>query len=219
MRPSLNQLAAKIYTKVPMDFIGIPAVTLAFLVVAVSPGPANIATATLAMRLGRKTAMVFGAGLAVGLAFWGVIAATGMGALLQGSVYALSVMKVAGAVYLLYLAFRSSRAAIYGKTGAERLKEDGGRWFRRGLLLNLSNPKAVLAWMAALSMGNGGHEMAAATLVCMLVGLANYMLYALAFSLPGAMAGYRRFSRAVEGAVAGLFAVAGFGLLRSAFSR
>ena len=202
-----------------MDLFGILAIAFGFLVVAVSPGPANIATATLAMRSGRRPAMVFGTGLALGLAFWGVVAATGMGALLQSSAYALSVVKVLGAAYLLYLAVQSARAAIRGQDGAENISNGGGQWFRRGLILNLSNPKAVLAWMALLSMGTERHDMVVATLLCMLVGLANYLFYAFVFSLPGTMSIYRRFSRAVEGAVAGLFAMAGFGLLRSAFSR
>lgn len=204
-----------------IEFSGIPSIALAFLIVAISPGPANIATATLAMRSGRRTAMVFGAGLAAGLAFWGAIAATGMGALLQGSVYFLTVLKIVGGAYLLYLALHSARTAARGKVDAELLEGTGGRWFRRGLLLNLSNPKAVLAWMAVLSVGatNDGHTMVTATLVCMAIGLANYMFYAFAFSRSGAMSAYQRFSRVIEGAMAGLFAVAGFGLLRSAFSR
>ena len=55
------------------------------------------------------------------LAFWGVVAATGMGALLQSSAYALSVVKVLGAAYLLYLAVQSARAAIRGQDGAENI--------------------------------------------------------------------------------------------------
>ncbi|WP_180900964.1 LysE family translocator [Martelella soudanensis] len=195
-------------------------IALAFLVVAVSPGPANIATATLSMRYGRGVGVRFGLGLATGLAFWGVVAATGMGALLQGSIYFLTALKIVGGLYLLWLAIQSARSAVRG--GQETTAGNAaGRWFRRGLLLNLSNPKAVLAWMAALSMGAeaGGHMVVSATALCMLIGLANYMFYALIFSLSGAMAAYRRLKRLLEGAVAGLFAMAGFSLLRSAFTR
>ena len=195
-------------------------IALAFLIIAVSPGPANIATATLSMRYGRGVGLRFGLGLAAGLAFWGIVAATGMGALLQGSIYFLTALKVFGGLYLLWLAVQSARSAVrHGKEAAEG--NAAGRWFRRGLLLNLSNPKAVLAWMAALSMGaeSGGHMVATATALCMLIGLANYMFYAVVFSLGGAMMAYQRLKRLLDGAVAGLFAMAGFGLLRSAFTR
>ena len=93
----------------------------------------------------------------------------------------------------------------------------------RGLILNLSNPKAVVAWMAALSMGLGSGDnvtiVVTATLVCMALGFVNCAGYALMFSISGVMAGYRRLRKWIDGAAAGLFAVAGFGLLRSAFSR
>jgi threonine/homoserine/homoserine lactone efflux protein len=87
----------------------------------------------------------------------------------------------------------------------------------------MSNPKAVVAWMAALSMGLGqeteAQAVATATVMCMGLGFVNYAGYALTFSLPGFMAGYRRLRRWIDGAVAGLFALAGFGLIRSALTR
>ncbi len=77
----------------------------------------------------------------------------------------------------------------------------------RGVVLNLSNPKAVIAWIAALSMGLevGGDvsHVIAATAICIALGFVNYALYAMAFSVPGVMAGYRRFNRWIEGIVAG----------------
>lgn len=197
-------------------------VALAFVVVTVSPGPANIALAMAAMHAGRRTGLLFGAGLALGLAFWGLVAATGLGALLQTSASFLLVLKVAGGLYLLWLALQSGRSAMR-RPAHEAAPPTDGRWFARGLVLNLANPKAVVAWMAALSVGLGAGDgpltLVTATVMCMAIGLANYVAYALVFSLPGAMASYRRMRRAVDGAVAGLFAAAGFGLLRSAFSR
>ena len=47
------------------------AIALAFFIVTVSPGPANIAVATVAMSSGRRGGLLFGLGLSVGLAFWG----------------------------------------------------------------------------------------------------------------------------------------------------
>ncbi|XWN33215.1 MAG: LysE family translocator [Devosia sp.] len=203
-------------------FENLIAVALAFFVVTVSPGPANIAVATVAMSAGRRRGLLFGAGLSCGLAFWGVIAATGMGTVLQASETALIALKVLGGLYLLWLAIQSGRSALKPSTAAPVCVSDG-RWFVRGLVLNLSNPKAVVAWMAALSMGlgvgDGGAHVIAATLVCFALGFANYAGYAMAFSLSGFMAGYQRLRRWIDGAVAALFAAAGFGLIRSAISR
>lgn len=204
------------------DIDNLLAVTLAFLIVTVSPGPANLATATVAMRSGRRDSLLFGAGLSGGLAFWGVIAATGMGTVLRGSEILLIGLKILGGLYLLWLGFQSARAAMQGDESKPVAPREG-RWFLRGLALNLSNPKAVFAWMAALSMGMGsGAEsgfVVTATAICMGVGFANYALYALVFSLPGVMAGYRRCSRWINGTVAGLFAWAGLSLMHSALTR
>lgn len=197
-------------------------VVLAFSVVTVSPGPANVATATVAMRFGRRRSLSFAFGLACGLAFWGGVAATGLGAVLQGSVYLLVALKLLGGAYLLWLALQSGRAALLGIVAGKQVP-GGNRWFRRGLALNLSTPKAVIAWIAALSMGlqagGGSAHVIVATAICMALGCVNYAAYALAFSMPGVMTGYRRFSRWIEGAVAGLLATAGFGLIRSALAR
>ncbi|WP_170333718.1 LysE family translocator [Ruegeria arenilitoris] len=195
---------------------------MAFFIVAVSPGPANISNAAVAMSFGRKTSLIYGAGLSCGLVFWGLVAASGMGAVLQGSVYVLMALKVLGGLYLFWLALQSGRSAAQSEAD-EMALPDKGRWFWRGLVLNLSNPKSVIAWMAALSMGLGPDDgvvsVAAATLVCMAAGFANNALYSIIFSVSGMMAGYRRFRRWIDGFVAGLFAVAGLGLIKSAFSR
>ena len=54
-----------------MDFYSLITVGLAFFVVAVSPGPANLSNATLAMSRGRKTSLVYAAGLSTVVGFLG----------------------------------------------------------------------------------------------------------------------------------------------------
>ena len=205
-----------------IDLAGIASIALAFLVVTVSPGPANIAVATISMSAGRKAGLAFGLGLSCGLAFWGLVAATGMGAVLQSTPPVLIAMKLFGGAYLLWLAWHSACSAT--RSGTLPSSEAAqGRWFRQGLVLNLSNPKAVVAWMAALSMGLGESTatgmLPLATALCITIGFANYAAHAAAFSLPGFMRGYQRARRWVDGAVSALFAAAGIGLLRSAFTR
>ncbi len=202
-----------------MDLTGI---LLAFFIVTASPGPANLAVAAVSMGEGRKKGLLFGLGLALGLAFWGIIAATGMGAVLRSSEVALFALKIFGGLYLLWLALASGRSALRHEAVVEK-RQGGKNLFVQGLLLNLLNPKAVVAWMAALSMGMGiGNSMVdlvLATGLCMLIGLLNYTAHALAFSIKSFMNLYKRARKWIEGAVAALFAVAGFSLLRSAITR
>lgn len=205
-----------------IDIATLFAVAVAFWVIAASPGPANISNAAIAMRYGRRASVVYGLGLSVALVFWGILAATGMGAVLQASAWLLAVLKVLGGAYLLWLAWHSGRSAL--RPDAVKDVEIGaGRWFWRGVILNLSNPKSVIAWMAALSMGLNPEDGVAAvgvtTLVCVVVAFGNNLTYSLVFSMGGMMAIYRRARRWIEGASAALFATGGLALIRSAVSK
>jgi len=210
-----------------VDWTGLAAIFAAFFIVAASPGPATLAVSAVSAASGRKSGMNFGAGLALGLSFWGVVAATGLGAALQASSQFLVALKVGGGLYLIWLAFGSGRSAIF--TSSEKPKFDSPTserekaFFARGLALNLFNPKAVVAWMAALSVGLGGDDsvvsVGLATLGCALIGFLTYAAYAAAFSLSAIRRGYEKFRRGVDGMVAALFAIAGVALIRSALTR
>lgn len=209
------------------EWTGLVAIFAAFFGVAVSPGPATLAVTTVSAASGRRSGMRFGAGLGLGLAFWGIVAATGLGAVLQTTRHLLAALKVAGGLYLLWLAYGSARSAMRGNEASSPRGEGTppaeGRWFIRGLVLNLSNPKAVVAWMAALSVGLGADDglgsVAIATSGCMVIGFAIYAAYAAAFSSATVMRGYAGARHWIDGIVATLFALAGFALLRSAFAR
>ncbi|QIE46963.1 LysE family translocator [Pseudohalocynthiibacter aestuariivivens] len=198
------------------------AVGAAFWLVASSPGPANLSNAAIAMRYGRGPSVIYGLGLSVALAFWGILAATGMGAILQASATALLVLKLLGGLYLLSLAWSSARSAANSEQ-TEPKAIPAGCWFWRGIALNLSNPKSVIAWMAALSVGldpsAGVWSVVLTTSVCVVVAFFNNLTYSLVFSMGGMMAVYRRFRRWVDGVTAVLFSLAGFALIRSAFTR
>lgn len=199
--------------------IFLPALS-AFAVLAVSPGPANLAVASVAMSRGRVAGMRFGLGLGVGLLFWGVLAALGLGAILQMTGWVLMALKVAGGLYLLWLAIRAFNEAR-SSDETESVGRPAERLFRAGLLLNLSNPKAIFAWMATLALGSGAGPAGPAlmTVLCGMIGFANYFGWALFFSTPAMMQAYRRARRGINGAVALLLGAAGFGLLRSAVDR
>ncbi|MDX1810271.1 MAG: LysE family translocator [Sulfurospirillaceae bacterium] len=194
----------------------------AFFVIAVSPGPATISNATIAMNYGRSASLRYSSGLSLGLIFWGMIAASGMGVVLQGSLYVLMILKILGGLYLFWLAFSSARSARRKEAEDIRVLKDH-RWFLRGLLLNMSNPKSVIAWMAALSIGINLHDdiytLVITVAVCILVGFVTNAMYSVVFSIQGMMTWYRSFRRRIEAVTSGIFALAGFGLIRSAFTR
>lgn len=209
-----------------IDILSLITIGFAFFIVAVSPGPANISNATVAMSRGRKVSLVYGAGLSTGLFLWGIVAASGMGVILQGSIYMLMLLKIIGGLYLLWLAYLSFKSSFNSapKISQNEAKETGYRkWFLRGFILNSSNPKTVVAWMAALSVGMGSSNdlfsLVAAVLTCMLVGFFVNAMYSILFSIDGVMSGYQKVGHWIDRLVSGMFALAGLGLVRSAFNQ
>lgn len=197
----------------PLGFFSAAA---AFAVIAVSPGPANLAAASVAMAVGRAKGLRFALGLALGLFVWGVLAAVGLGAVLQATGWALSGLKIAGGLYLLWLALQSLRAARHGGR-AMAARAAPRRLFRAGLMLNLSNPKAVFAWMATLSLGLGGtgQDYLPLMLLCGFIGLLNYIGWVTFFSTGVMMRAYLRARRWIDATVGLLLGAAGVSLLRS----
>jgi threonine efflux protein len=89
--------------------------------------------------------------------------------------------------------------------------------YRRGLLMQLTNPKALLGWMATMTLGLGPHT-TAQTVVIILAGCATLSViifcgYAIVFSTAPMIRGYCRARRWIEGSFALVFGTAGVKLL------
>ncbi|MEO0363017.1 MAG: LysE family transporter, partial [Pseudomonadota bacterium] len=133
-----------------------------------------------------------------------------------GSATALTALRLIGGAVLIWLAWRSARSAWSAAAPAATAARPG-RAFASGLLLNLSNPKAAIAWGAAIAIGlspeAGAEDLWALTALCALIGAANYLVYALAFSTGRAQRAYAAARRWIEGAAAAILGAAGLALL------
>ena len=197
-----------------LNFLIAPVV--AFLVAAGSPGPATLAVAGAAMAHGRGAGLAIGLGLAAGLAFWGVLTAVGLGAVVLGSPHALLALRLLGGGYLLWLAWVSGKAVFRpGEPAITPPPHRGLIW--RGVLLNLSNPKAALAWAAVIALGlpagAAPWHLSLIAAVCSVLGLAIYAAYAIGFALPPVRRVYAKGRRVVDAALAALFGYAGLRLI------
>ena len=119
------------------------------LVLGLVPGPDNIFVLLQSAMRGARSGMVIVAGLCTGLLVHTFVVAVGLGALLVASTIAFTVLKTAGAIYLVYLAWLAWRAPADMKTGTTE-SVDVAHLYRRGLLMNLSNPKVVIFFLAFL---------------------------------------------------------------------
>ncbi|TFG86887.1 MAG: LysE family translocator, partial [Hyphomicrobiales bacterium] len=169
----------------------------------------------MAMAEGRRTALVFATGVATGSAIWGLLAAVGLGAVILSHAWAIEVLRYAGAAYLLWMALKSLRSAM--RPGAAKVQTpvmgDWGAVYLKGLLLHLTNPKAVLFWAALFSVIVSPtaplRDILVVGLSCLTLSLCIFFGYAVLFSSARAIAGYLRLRRWFDGVFALFFGVAG----------
>lgn len=123
----------------------------------VTPGPDMALVTRNALSSGRRAASVTAWGVAVGSLGWAIASAIGVGALLERSVVAFAVLKLAGAAYLGFLGLRSLLGS-FGMTQDEgaraRVREakrlDDWAALKQGVLGNLLNPKAGVIFVSIL---------------------------------------------------------------------
>ncbi len=138
-----------------MNYLPSPAVLLAFAaasaLLAATPGPDMALFLSRTLGGGRAHGFAALAGAMTGLLVHTFAAALGLSALLAASARAYDAVKLAGALYLLYLAYGALRHGA-----ALRLEGQGGangglaRSYLTGLLINLTNPKIILFFVTFL---------------------------------------------------------------------
>lgn len=128
---------------------------LAVLLIAASPGPAVALILRRAALRGFRRTIPIVLGLEVGLYVWALLAAAGVAALVAASEVAFVVLRVVGAVVLIWLGIRAWRAAWRQRGATEREPEiaeppGGGGWrmFGEGVAVQLANPKAAVFMVA-----------------------------------------------------------------------
>jgi threonine/homoserine/homoserine lactone efflux protein len=152
------------------------------LAVIVAPGPDNIYVVTRGVAQGREVVLASAWGMCSGLLFHTTLAALGLSAVLARSAAAFSVVKYAGAAYLIYLgvsALLSKEEFVpsAGEETAARLE----RFFLKGLTMNLLNPKVAVFFLAFLpQFVNPGTSDVALQLVAL--GMIFALLSVLVFS-------------------------------------
>ncbi|MFW5731079.1 MAG: LysE family translocator [Desulfonatronovibrionaceae bacterium] len=149
----------------------------AAIVLALTPGPDMLYIATRSMTQGRVSGVVSALGVHTGVLVHTLAAALGFSALVASSPLAFSMIKYAGALYLVYLGLKN----IFSRTEMQEVRLDQhkrlGSVFCQGLLTNLLNPKVILFFLAFLpqfidpSRGNVPFQLLTLGLVMVVVTL------------------------------------------------
>lgn len=190
----------------------------AYFVGTASPGPSNLAIMSIAASHGRKAALMFALGVISGSMFLATVATPGVSAALIAYSQFIIAVKIFGGLYLLWLAFKSGRNAL--ATAASALKTGQTPTltsvYSRGLMLHLTNPKAILVWISIVALSsNTGSAHSALIAGCATIGCLVFGGYAVLFSTDSARRMYVRTRRALEGCLAVVFGIAGIRLLAS----
>ena len=123
-----------------LDVSVLPAFLIAVVVILVTPGPDMAFLIATGVSQGRRAAVRGAFGVTSAMTIWVLVAATGLGVALTQVPAALDAIRLAGAGYLLFLAittWRHAGAAVAEVSAAPNV-------FRRGFVVNLTNPKVAL---------------------------------------------------------------------------
>ena len=195
----------------------------AFLLAIASPGPNILAIIGTSMSMGRSSGLALAFGVASGSFTWAVLTVIGLSALLATYASALLIIKIFGGLYLLWLAYKSFKSAA-SRHDIEAKELEGGQrspleYMKRGYIIQMTNPKAALAWIAiiALGMQEGAPWWVGFAIVVgtFALSIVIHTLYAVAFSTPFMVRAYSKARRYIQATLGAFFTFAGIKLLVS----
>lgn len=114
------------------------------------PGPDILFVLSISVSQGKKAGIATASGLCTGLLFHTTAAALGISAIVYKSALAFTIVKYAGALYLIYLAFRALKESGTLFSSFDVKETDVSLLYKRGIVMNILNPKVSLFFLAFL---------------------------------------------------------------------
>jgi threonine/homoserine/homoserine lactone efflux protein len=164
---------------------------LASLALAVVPGPAVLYIVAQSVEGGRKAGVVSALGIASGGLFHVLAAVIGLSALVAASAEAFTVVKIAGAAYLIWLGIRTLLTKE-DRIGGRRPEPTLTRTYRQGVVVNILNPKTALFFLAFLPQfvdpdASVRPQLAVLGATFVVIALSTDLIWALAAGTAGAV--------------------------------
>ena len=195
------------------------AFTLAAALLTITPGLDTALVLRAAAVDGSRTGMRAALGIALGCLVWGTVASVGLGALLAASQAAYAVLRIAGALYVLWLGTRMLVAALRPGSALPDAPAGGSArsWLLRGFLTNILNPKIGIFYVTFLPLfvPAGVNVTAFCLLLAVIHILESFVWFWLLTSLVKPLAAWlrrRSVTRALDGIVGSLLVAFGVGL-------
>ncbi|ALX92339.1 threonine transporter [Serratia fonticola] len=198
-------------------------VAMVHIIALMSPGPDFFFVSQTAASRSRREAMMGVVGISLGVMVWAGVALLGLNLILQKMAWLHQIIMVGGGLYLCWMGWqllRSARGQNAQTAPAAEVKvalPKPGRSFIRGLLTNLSNPKAVIYFGSVFSLFVGEDVGAGARwgLFALITGetFIWFTLVAIIFALPAMRRGYQRMAKWIDGLAGVLFTSFGLHLI------
>ena len=188
-----------------------------------SPGPSTVLVVQTAAVSGRRGGLVTAFAMMLGALAWAMAALWGLQALFAKFAWLHVFFRIAGGLYLIYLAvmlWRHARDPLPEMSAGDAARGNDGQIFVRALLLQLSNPK-IMVFFGSIFLSVLPHDMPAwmqATVLALVAfdEFTWFALLALTFSGGTARAFYRRAKFWIERFMGGALALLGLRLALSA---
>lgn len=184
-----------------------------------SPGPGVALLLGIAMTQGRGRALMAATGIAFGTATLALATTQGLGLLMERVAWLSTLIRMAGVCYLLWLAIKAfGRAATPPAVRIDRDVEAPNPWraFVLGYLIQITNPKAIVFWLAIATVGatSGAPVPVVATFVAgaFLLSLAGHAAYAVLLSSSPFRLAYNHARRWIEAAIGSFLTYVAFRL-------
>ncbi len=199
-----------------MTFEHLVAFNIALFAAIASPGPALLVAIRTTLSAGRPAGIAIGCGLGLMAAIWTLMALLGLETVFRLFPWAYAAAKLAGAAYLLYVAYKMWTGAR-DSIGVE--SRPNNHAFRQGFLINLLNPKSVLFAAAVLIVvfpaGMSGMENAVVVLNHLVIEILFYTALAFGMSTRAVSRRYLRAKVYIDRAASVILGALGLRLLVS----
>ncbi|MEO1017023.1 MAG: LysE family transporter [Pseudomonadota bacterium] len=183
------------------------------------PGPNFFATAITATRHSRREGLMVAGGIAIGTTVWATASLLGLGLLFQTAGWLYQLVNIVGGLYLIYFGVRTILSAgaapsiATNTIGAPGPTLSSGCAIRRGVIVDLSNPKAAVffASLFAVAVPPEAALWFKALVVSITVVMAGgwYAIVACFVTIPPMAALMRRAERTIAAITGAIFVILG----------
>jgi len=188
-----------------------------------SPGPDFFFISQTAASQSRRDAFKGVIGITLAVAIWAAVALLGLNLILKQMAWLHQLILLAGGAYLMWMGIqmiKSARQPLPVGTEVTPVTQSAKKnIFLRGLLTNLSNPKAIIYFGSIFSLIVGDDVSSATRTAIFILIVAEtliwFSLVATLFSLPWVKAKYQKLAKWIDGIAGTLFVAFGLHLIFS----